>query len=66
MWASSPQPGPAGQRNTSLGVSMATSQFNWNGKPHVLEPRAALCTCSPGRPAGGRRVLGTFTLFFLE
>ena len=41
-WASGPQPGPAGQRNTSLGVSMATSQFNWNGKPRALEPGAAL------------------------
>lgn len=41
-WASGPQPGPAGQRNTSLGVSMATSQFNWNGKPRASEPGAAL------------------------
>lgn len=29
------------QRNTSLVVSMATSQFNWNGKPQWFRARSS-------------------------
>lgn len=56
---------PAGQRNTSPGVSMATSQFHWNGKPRALEPGVALQLHVCTMPARGEEEEGVGNFYFI-